>query len=116
MHFETFNALQFNEITVRYHEDAKISFTILWAPTFDTGETVSSSTWYSKDSSLVIASQSNDTISTTAVIQASNPGTFWMVNLMTDSSGDIQERKVKVVFYDENEDLKNTNYDYWYSR
>jgi len=101
MHNKTLNALQFYNLTVRQHENAAITYTIKWSPAFATGVTLSTSTWSSEDSGVTIANAASTTTAATARISAS-PGRYRVVNKITTSAGDTDERYLDVIVHDNN--------------
>lgn len=108
MHNRVLNALQFFEITVRHHQGAKPTYTVQWSSTLPTGVTISTSTWSTEQSNLTISNEANDNDTASARFSASSAGEYLAVNKITDSSGDIDERWLTLIFSSD-----STSYDYW---
>ena len=98
MHNRELNALQFFDITVRHHENATPTYTVQWSSTLPTGVTISTSAWSTEDSNLTIANKANDNDTASARLSSSKPGKYRVVNKIEDSSGDVDERWITLIF------------------
>ena len=98
MHSRKLNANSFYELSFRQHEKAAKTYTTQWSSNFETGVTISSSTWTTEDANLTIANEANDNDEASARISASSTGIYQVINQIVDSNGDTDERIFTRVF------------------
>ena len=97
MHNRDLNALQFQTITVRHHEHATPFYTVKYGPILGSA-TITNSAWSTNNSDLSITGKTATTTTTSAKFTASHPGTYTAVNTVTDSDGEIIQRKIILVY------------------
>jgi hypothetical protein len=102
MHNKTLNAVQFSAITVRHSENDQPTYTIKWSSAFPSGVGVDSSTWTAESSGLTISNESYCCDETSARFAAGDPGKYRAVNKIVDSEGDTAERRITIIFKDNN--------------
>ena len=109
MHNRDLNALQFQKITVRTHENATPFYTVRYGALLGSA-TISTSTWTTNSSNLSITEKTRTNTTAVAKFTASHPGTYRTINQITDSDGEILERTIIIVFESNTKDISQQFY------
>ena len=100
----TLQALSQDRLKAVQNENAVLSYSVNWGAQIDTA-TISTSTWTSEDS-VTIASDSNTTTTATANLSG-GVGCYRVVNKITTSDGQIDERIIVLTILDNDDYLRD---------
>lgn len=100
----TFNANQSTLFRANQRENADLDYTINWAGELDTA-TISSSDWSTEDS-VTIANETNTT-TTASCDLTGEPGRYRVVNQITDSNGNVDERIIELTILENSQDYSD---------
>jgi len=96
----TLQALSQDRLKASQNENAALNYSVNWGAQIDTA-TISTSTWTSEDN-VTIASESNTTTTASAILSG-GVGTYRVVNKITTSDGQTDER-IFLITIRENDD------------
>jgi len=100
----TLQALSQDRLKAAQNENAELTYSVNWGPQIDTN-TISTSTWTSEDGA-TIASEANTTLTTSATLSGS-VGCYRVVNKITTSDGQTDERIIVLTILDNDDYLRD---------